>query len=184
MIRPLVYWPDKRLISGTALDIAPAGTEAAQLLAKDLADSMLAWGGVGLAAPQIGERAAAFAISQELADDVVNWAGEGQPSVDSAWIFFKPEITWLSSETETNDEGCLSFPDIFLKIERHLQCVVFAKDVNGIGFTLRSKGLLARAIQHEYEHLCGQTMMDKFSRLKRELITKKMRKWKKRHGAG
>lgn len=95
--------------------------------------------GVGLAAPQIGIPTKAFAVKR---DGIIN-------------VFFNPEITSKSLETETAIEGCLSYPNIWKDIERHTWIQLKYTDENGVAKNETFIGFTARIIQHEYDHLQG-----------------------------
>jgi peptide deformylase len=129
-----------------------------------MAETMVVASGVGLAANQIGESVRLF-----IADVS---AGE-EP--DSLTVFANPEIV----ETEglqDGEEGCLSFPDINLEIARARRATVRAQDLDGNLFTFTGEGLMARAIQHEIEHLDGQVFLRHLSPFKRELVKKRIKK--------
>lgn len=180
--RPLIYYPDSVLHK----QVGPAEFSAeTTALVHDLVDSMFAWGGIGLAAPQVGVSSSVFVISQELDEggELIKWGGETS-EYKGAWVFLNPTIIRLHPERETGLEGCLSFPDVFLKISRHKDCVIEAYNLQGDKFFVTTKGFLARAIQHEHEHLRGATMLDWFGPMKRAMVNKKMKKWRKRHGIG
>jgi peptide deformylase len=95
-----------------------------------------------------------------------------------------------SDEAQTGDEGCLSFPGIFVPIKRGLRAKIRAQDGAGKPFELEGKELLARALQHEHDHLIGRLLIDMVGPVKRELIRRKMKKEAreaqaaKRDGAG
>jgi len=133
-----------------------------QELVDDMAETMYAAPGVGLAATQLGEPWQIF---------VVDCAPEGEPS--DLRVFVNPEI--LSTEgTTTSDEGCLSFPGAKEEITRAQKVRVRAQDRNGTRFELEADGLLATAIQHEYDHLQGVLMIDRLGPLKKRLLHRKM----------
>jgi peptide deformylase len=134
-------------------------------LVQDMAETMYAEPGVGLAAPQVG-------ISQRLfvADGSVFGEAEG-----TTLVFANAEI--LSSEGEqVGDEGCLSFPGIYEPIARPLRCRVRAQDVDGKTFELDCEGLSCRAIFHEIDHCEGRLVIDYLSPLKRQLVRKEAKK--------
>jgi peptide deformylase len=114
-------------------------------LAKDMIETMIRNNGVGLAACQIGTNLRIFVISEDLT---------------KKQVFINPEIIKLSKKTETCDEGCLSFPNLFKKIPRAKSLKIIAIDETGKNFKLKAKGLCARAIQHELEHLDGILLVD------------------------
>jgi peptide deformylase len=131
-------------------------------LIEDLAETMYAAPGVGLAATQVGENWQIF---------VVDCAAEGQTSDLRAFV--NPEI--LSKEgTILFEEGCLSFPGAREEIERAEKVRVRAQDAEGRPFELEAEGLLAIAIQHEYDHLQGVLMIDRLGPLKKRVLHRKM----------
>ena len=162
MIRTILHYPDKRLrVKGEKVaEITPAVQE----LVDDMAETMYAAPGVGLAATQIGAPWQVF---------VVDCAADGEPS--DLRVFVNPEI--LSTEGRTaSDEGCLSFPGAREEVERAEKVRVRAQDQEGNRFELEAEGLLAIAIQHEYDHLQGVLMIDHLGPLKKRLLHRKMLK--------
>lgn len=119
-------------------------------LVKDLKDTMYAANGVGLAAPQIGENLRVFVI------DVSN---EDEPH--NPIIFINPKIIQKSGATNSY-EGCLSFPDAYTNVRRYEYVKVKAYDINGRPFLMEAFDgtLLARAVQHEFDHLDGVLFID------------------------
>ncbi len=102
--------------------------------------------GIGLAGPQVGKNLRLFII--ELDDEVRR-------------VFINPQIISTSQETSMYEEGCLSVPGVYAEIERPVKITVQALDENGKAFTVEADGLLARAIQHEYDHLEGILFIDR-----------------------
>lgn len=121
-----------------------------QKLIRDLTDTMYAYNGVGLAAPQIGENIRVF---------VIDVAPEGEPPNPIAFI--NPKIIKKSGATNSY-EGCLSFPEAYANVRRYQNVSVKALDRNGKPFVLEAEDgtLLARAIQHETDHLDGVLFID------------------------
>lgn len=115
-------------------------------LANDMFETMIEADGVGLAAPQIGKNIRMFVI---IADD------------DIRRVFINPQIIKTSEEVGPYDEGCLSIPQVYESIIRPLKVTVQALNENGKPFTLDADGLLARIIQHEYDHLEGIVFIDR-----------------------
>jgi peptide deformylase len=122
--------------------------------------------GAGLAAPQLGEPVGIFLIAP--------WVAEAERP--DPLVFVNPEITWVSEEKVREKEGCLSFPDIWVFIERPARCRVQATNMEGAEFTVEAGGLFARALQHEFDHLNGTLMTDFFGKLKQDMIRKKLKK--------
>ena len=160
MIRPIVrYGTD--VLHRPAADVTDVTPEIQQLI-DDMAETMYAAPGVGLPATQIGELVQIF---------VIDVAGDDEPS--ELRVFVNPEI--LESEGDIVwQEGCLSFPGVQEDIERAAKVRVRAKDRSGKTFELEAEGLLAVAIQHEYDHLQGKLMIDHMGPLKKRLTHRKM----------
>jgi len=128
-------------------------------LAEDMAETMYLSNGVGLAAPQVGE----------LCCLIIADTGDGLIEL------FNPEI--IGSEgSETLKEGCLSVPEIMLEIERAERIGVKGLNRDGKEVIIEAKGLLARVLQHEIDHLNGTLIIDRISRLHRQLIAGKLKK--------
>ncbi len=161
-VRTVLHYPDKRLRE-PGKKIA-AVTPEIQALIDDMAETMYAAPGVGLAATQIGEPYQLFVI------DVAN---EGEPS--DFRVFVNPEIV-ATDGTTSYEEGCLSFPGAREEIDRAERVRVRALDRDGKPFELEAEGLLAICIQHEYDHLQGVLMIDHLGPLKKRLLHRKMQK--------
>jgi peptide deformylase len=162
MIRTILHYPDERLRQhGEKVN---AVTPEIKALVDDMAETMYAAPGVGLAATQIGEPVAIFVIDIAEAD---------APS--ELRVFINPEI--VESEDEiTWTEGCLSFPGVTEDVDRAAKVKVRAIDRDGKPFELEAEGLLAVAIQHELDHLNGILMIDHLGPLKKRLVHRKMQK--------
>jgi peptide deformylase len=165
-IRTILHYPDKRLRE-PAKKVEKI-TREIQKLVDDMAETMYAAPGVGLAATQIGEPHRIF---------VIDVAEQDQPS--DLRVFINPDIIERVDEV-TWSEGCLSFPGVNEEIDRAAQVKVRAQDREGKWFELEADGLLAVAIQHENDHLNGVLMIDKVGPLKRRIIDRKMRKREER----
>jgi peptide deformylase len=160
MVRTILHYPDKRLREH-GKKIA-AVTDAIRKLIDDMAETMYAAPGVGLAATQIGEALQLF---------IIDIADSEEPS--DLRVFINPEILETDGEL-TWQEGCLSFPGVTEEIDRAAHVRVRALDRDGKVFELEAEGLLAVAIQHEYDHLQGQLMIDHMGPLKKRLTHRKM----------
>lgn len=161
-IRTILHYPDPRLRE-EATDIEEV-TDEIRTLIDDMAETMYAAPGVGLAAPQIG-------VSKRLF--IIDIAGEDDPS--ELRVFINPVISDKAGEIVWG-EGCLSFPEIHEDIKRADELTVRALDQNGKEFELKADGLLAVAVQHENDHLDGKLMIDHVGMLKRRIIHRKMLK--------
>ncbi len=162
-IRAILHYPDKRLrVPG--VPVTEFDTSLGELI-DDMAETMYAAPGVGLAAPQIGVSKRVFVIDIATSDD--------EPS--DLRVFVNPEI--LSREGEISfEEGCLSFPGAREEIKRAERVRVRALDREGKPFELDADGLLAVAIQHENDHLDGKLMVDHLSLLRKRLVHRAMHK--------
>lgn len=170
MIRTILHYPDKRLRErGKRVE---AFTPEIHQLIDDMAETMYAAPGVGLAAPQIGEALQLFIV--DIADDT-------EPS--DLRVFVNPEILEREGDI-TWQEGCLSFPGVQEEVERAAHVRVRAQGRDGEPFELEADGLLAVAIQHEYDHLQGVLMIDHMGPLKKRLTHRKMVKRAEEHASG
>jgi peptide deformylase len=169
MVRTILHYPDKRLRErGKKIETV---TPELKKLIDDMAETMYAAPGVGLAATQIGEALQLF---------VIDIADAEEPS--DLRVFINPEILESTGEI-TWQEGCLSFPGVQEDIDRAAHVRVRAQDRDGKWFELEAEGLLAVAIQHEYDHLQGQLMIDHMGPLKKRLTHRKMVKRAEEQGA-
>jgi peptide deformylase len=170
-VRPVVIWPDDRLrqdsVAITAVD------DSVRALYQDLVDSMYAENGLGIAALQLGDPRRMFIVEPRLA---------GRPETEPPVAFLNPEILWVSDEQQDSEEGCLSFPDIYVKVKRPLRCKVRAMGLDGQPFEVEGEALLARCLLHENDHLTGKLLVDFVGPLKRTMIKKKLMKIKGAEG--
>lgn len=164
-LRPILRFPDPRLREKSR-DVVEFGDELRALVA-DMVETMFQANGAGLAAIQVGAPLRMFLIDGGVAGD-----GETAPPR----VFINPEIVELSEETQTGDEGCLSFPGIYVPVKRGMRARVRALDVEGKPFEMSGEALFARALQHENDHLIGRLLIDQCGPVKREIIKRKLRK--------
>ncbi|MBN2315524.1 MAG: peptide deformylase [Sedimentisphaerales bacterium] len=129
-------------------------------------DLMIKYKGVGFAAPQAGVSLRLFIISLD-------------GSREHLKVFVNPTVT-PSGEFDTNEEGCLSVPGIYTKIRRYKQCAVTATDLDGNEFKDQGEGLYARALQHEYDHIEGMTILNRMSQTARIAHRKQLKKLQER----
>ena len=137
-------------------------------LINDLFDTMYYSKGIGLAAVQVG------ILKRILVLDVSTKDEKKEPL-----SFINPIIKNVSNETSIYEEGCLSIPDTFIEIERPKICEIEYIDINGKKQNLQCDGLLSTCLQHEINHLDGKLIIDNLSKLKRDMIIKKISKIKK-----
>jgi peptide deformylase len=164
-LRSILRYPDARLREKSR-DITVFDDELRTLVA-DMAETMYDANGAGLAAIQVGAPLRMFIIDGGVAGD-----GETAPPR----VFINPEIVELSDECQTGDEGCLSFPGIYVPVKRGMRALLRALDVDGKPFEIGGEALFARAMQHENDHLIGRLLIDQCGPVKREIIKRKMRK--------
>tara|TARA_B100001121_G_scaffold310039_1_gene339166 strand:- start:728 stop:1252 length:525 start_codon:yes stop_codon:yes gene_type:complete len=137
-------------------------------LINDLFETMYDSKGIGLAAVQVG------ILKRILVVDVSNKDEKKRPM-----SFINPVIKKVSDETSIYEEGCLSIPDTFIEIERPKICEVEYINLDGEKKHLKCDGLLSTCLQHEINHLDGKLIIDNLSKLKRDIIIKKISKNKK-----
>lgn len=161
-ILPILTYPDPRLksVAEPILEV----TDEIRQLAEDMAETMYAAPGVGLAANQVGVLKRIF---------VIDIADEEEPS--DLKVFINPELLELDGE-QVFQEGCLSFPGASEDIKRAATVKVRAQNEKGETFELFADGLLAVAIQHENDHLNGILMIDKVGTLKKRKISRQVQK--------
>jgi len=160
MVLPIVEYPDPRLRK-VALPVPTVNAEVRQLV-SDMAETMYAAPGVGLAATQVDVHKRVIVI------DV-------SPAHDDLKVLINPEL--IASEGESDcEEGCLSVPGYYEKVKRAGRVTVRAQDQDGKPFEFTADGMLAVCIQHEMDHLLGKVFVDYLSPLKRARLAAKMRK--------
>jgi peptide deformylase len=170
-VRPILTAPDPRL-KAVSKDVETVDS-AIRTLADDMADSMYAADGIGLAAVQVGVPLRVIVIDLDQKD------GRKNPVA-----YINPKILWASEEMATFEEGCLSVPEIWDDVERPAKIKAEYLDRDGKKQVLEADGLLATCLQHEMDHLNGVLFIDHLSRLKRGMAIKKLTKAKKLEAAG
>ncbi len=138
-------------------------------LLNNMVETMYDAPGIGLAAVQIGVLKRIVVIDISKKDEKKN-----------PLFLINPEITFKSDTTSVYEEGCLSLPGYFAEIERPNECHLNYVDYNGNKKTLKADGLLSTCIQHEVDHLNGVLFIDYLSKLKKDMIIKKLAKQKKK----
>lgn len=159
-ILPIIQYPDERL--HRVASKVECITDAIRTLIRNMAETMYAAPGVGLAATQVN-------VHQQI---IIADISEDQ---NQLLVFINPTIVDRSGESEL-EEGCLSVPGIYDKIERADRVTVNAMNEHGMPFTLEANGLLAVCIQHEIDHLRGKVFVDYLSQLKQSRIRAKLKK--------
>lgn len=157
---PILHYPDPRLHK-VASPVKRVDDKLRKII-NDMAETMYAAPGIGLAATQVDihQRIIVIDISE---------------SHDQLQVFINPQILHAEGEAEC-EEGCLSVPGIFEKVTRAARVRVSALDEQGNPRELEADGLLAVCIQHEMDHLVGRVFVEKLSRLKQQRITAKLAK--------
>lgn len=153
--------------------------ERIRTLAKDMMETMRRERGVGLAAQQVGSTDALCVIDVPLDMDRSEDGVVHNPGVTMPLVLVNPEIVDFSKETETGDEGCLSFPGIFAPVKRSVEVTVKFLDLKGKPQELRLRKFVARAAQHEIDHLNGVLFVDRMSRIKRIALAGQLKRLKK-----
>ena len=167
MIRPIVLHPDARL-KKKSLEVESI-TDAFIKLADDMMETMYDAPGIGLAAPQIG------VLERLIVMDCAKKEG-GEPD---PIIMVNPIITASSAEKSVYEEGCLSIPEHFAEITRPELVQVEWVDLDGKQHSEEFNGLKSTCVQHEIDHLNGKLFIDYLGPMKRQLITRKMQKFKR-----
>lgn len=139
----------------------------------DMFETMYAARGIGLAATQVGIEKRLVVI------DLQEPVEEGGEPVRKPVAFVNPELLWVSDELAVYNEGCLSIPEQYAEVQRPARCRVKWLDGDGKPHEEDMDGLMATCIQHEIDHLNGVLFTDHISRLKRDMIMKKLAKARK-----
>ncbi|MBE8191703.1 MAG: peptide deformylase [Alphaproteobacteria bacterium] len=186
-IRNIIEVPDKRLKQVSA-PVEGGVTTALRGLMDDMLETMYAAHGIGLAAIQVGAPVRVIVMDlsprdekdeepQDFPTSNSEISREAEPNTETEPRFFiNPEIIWVSDEMRNYQEGCLSVPGFFDDVTRPAQCRVTFLDYDGTPQELECARLLATCIQHELDHLNGIVFLDHLSRLKRDMVLKKIRK--------
>lgn len=175
-ILPLVIAPDERLNKPS--EPVEEMTQEIRTLAADMLETMYANHGIGLAAVQVGVHKRVIVV--DVAWPSPRYEGdEDAPKEGKPIVLINPQIVEESDDTGFYNEGCLSFPDQYSEVERPAQVLIRYLDLDGNEQEIRAHGLLATCIQHEIDHINGIVFVDHISKLKREMILKKLTKQKK-----
>jgi peptide deformylase len=158
---PILRYPDPRLHT-VARPVTQVDARVRQLVA-DMIATMYAAEGIGLAATQVDvhEQVIVMDVSEQH---------------DRPMVLINPEIIVRSDEMHVGDEGCLSVPAIYDRVQRHARVTVRALDREGLPFELEAEGLTAVCVQHEMDHLLGKVFVEYLSPLKRDRIRTKLLK--------
>jgi peptide deformylase len=172
-ILPILEVPDPRLKTiSTPVNVFD---DELKRLVDDMFETMYAAPGIGLAAIQVGVPKRLLVIDlQEPGDD-----GEAVPDPR---VFVNPEILDPSDDYAAYNEGCLSVPDQYAEVERPAAIRARWQDIDGNVHEEAMEGLMATCLQHEMDHLEGILFIDHLSRLKRQMVLKKLEKYRKNGG--
>ena len=162
MIRPILKFGETPL-HDAALEVGPL-TADIQSLIDDMIDTMYAAPGIGLAAPQIGVGLRIFVIDVSVGRNA-----------DDLMVFINPVFIERDG-VQLEEEGCLSVPGFNATVARPARAVVKGLDRHGVERTIEGRDLVARAFQHEMDHLDGKLFLDRVRGIKRDLIVKRIRK--------
>jgi peptide deformylase len=180
-LRPILIAPDPRLkeVSEPVAEV----TDEIRALMDDMLETMYAAPGIGLAAIQIGvpKRVIVIDLGKPKPGDEDGEANseEKKEKDPDPMYFVNPELVWASDDLVVCEEGCLSVPDLYDEVERPAQVRVRFLDYHGKQQEIDCDGMLAVCIQHEMDHLEGTLFIDHLSRLKREMMLKKLAKARK-----
>lgn len=174
MVYKVVRYLNSPILERPAQNVTEFDTPELHTLIEDMFETMYASHGIGLAAPQIdvGKRITVIDISGADAD-----SAEAAPAPERI-VLINPEIVTKEGK-QTGEEGCLSIPGFREPVTRARKAVVRARNAMGEAIELQGEDLLARAIQHEIDHLNGVLFISHLSALKRDLIKRKIRKLQK-----
>ena len=171
-----LYTYPEPVLKKKAQKVDKVDDETRQLL-DDMLETMYADAGVGLAAPQVGVSKRIVVIDVHQEDDEET----GELRKGTPLFLVNPSIIWHSDEKVCGEEGCLSVPGQRAEVERYAQVKVHYTDYHGKEQEVLGEGLLAVCLQHELDHLDGVLYIDRISRLKRQMIIKKLLKTQSSH---
>ncbi|MBT8042164.1 MAG: peptide deformylase [Pontiella sp.] len=151
-------------------------TEEIRALAKEMLETMYKERGVGLAAEQVGRTERMFVVDIPPDSDVGDDGVRENPEIEMPLVLINPEVTGHTEDVQVGPEGCLSFPEIFANVERWYEIDAEYTNLDGQRTKLHAKGLLARAIQHELDHLNGILLVDRMSHVKKVALGGKLKR--------
>ena len=164
----ILEYPDPRL-RAVARPVTEFDANLRRLI-SDMAETMYAAPGIGLAATQVDQHIRLLVVDVSETKDQLR-------------VFVNPVILWASDETALCEEGCLSVPGVYDEVRRPARVRVRAQDGDGTPFELDCEGLLAVCVQHEMDHLTGKVFVDYLSLLKQDRIRTRLKKRKAREAA-
>ncbi len=152
-------------------------TEGIRRLVRDMLQTMYANHGAGLAAEQIGRTESVCVIDVSYAREGVPPSKVENADIPMPLVMLNPEIVGMEGE-QVGQEGCLSFPDIFVNLKRAAAVTARYTDLDGQPHEIRAVGLLARAIQHELDHLDGVLLVDRMSHMQKLAVSGRLKRLK------
>jgi peptide deformylase len=162
---PIIVAPDPRL--NVECENVDQVTDDLKRLMDDMMETMYDAPGIGLAAPQVG------VTKRIIVVDVSKGGNDKAP-----YQMINPKITWHSNQLADYEEGCLSLPEQYAQVKRPDEIHLSYIDSNGAIQKLKTSGILATCIQHEIDHLDGKLFVDHISKLRKNLILRKLKKYK------
>lgn len=178
-IREILIYPDDRLRE-VARPVAFPLTDEVRQLIDDMAETMYDAPGVGLAATQLGVNLRICVTDTDWRNDEVRHNEGGEPVAPrNLKVWINPEFTWRDTGLASWEEGCLSVPDVYENVDRPANVLLKWQDMDGNTHEEEFEGFQAVALQHEFDHLDGILFIDHLSRLKQNMIKKKLKKRKK-----
>ena len=167
----IVKYPDPRLREATFE--VPEITDDVRKLVRDLIDTMYSLSAAGIAAIQVGRLERVFVLDGKC----VPGGDDNTPPL----VFINPQLVETGKGLALAEEGCLSFPGVYVDIKRPRWAKIRALDEHGNPVEVDGDGLLGRALQHEFDHLTGKLMIDLVGAIKKEVIKRKMKRWHAEH---
>ena len=171
---PIYETPDP-MLRQISTPVAEVDDELRALI-KDMFETMYAAPGIGLAAVQVGVPIRLLVIDLQEPKDPDD---PESPAVKDPRVFINPEVLWHSDNEVPYTEGCLSVPEQYAEVLRPDKVRAKWQDADGKTYEEEIEGLLAVCLQHEMDHLNGVLFIDHLSRLKRDMVLKKLAKWRK-----
>ena len=162
---PIIIAPDPRL--NVKCERVDQVTDNLRRLMDDMMETMYDAPGIGLAAPQVG------VTKRIIVVDISKGEHDKAP-----YKMINPQITWHSNQLVDFEEGCLSLPEQYAQVQRPGEIHLSYIDSNGVAQKLETSGILATCIQHEIDHLDGKLFVDHISKLRKNLILRKLKKYK------
>jgi peptide deformylase len=153
--------------------------KAIRELARDMLDAMYAHKGLGLSAQQVGRTEALCVIDVPPRQDADPATGErANPAVRMPLVLVNPRVLESCGE-QSGQEGCLSFPEVFVTVRRAAELSLSFQDLEGVERTIKARGLLARVAQHEMDHLEGRLLVDRMTAVQKVAVAGKLKRIRK-----